>query len=301
MSESDHVKALIKEAETYRKQGLLNQAKAKYMDLLNFVENHEKFSKDKKLIDALNSKIKAVDNTLTEIDQAGETPELPEKVQDLISKLFSFSRNKDTAAIEGALALAKFGQYERAIAEFQRLIKAGTLPQVAASNMLSCHLTFSTPEAAVSQFKEWVAGDTFSKGDLKYLRGFLQNMLEKKGIRADLPEVSEAAPGEVKPAPKEEEVIDISSLCIALPGGPRKGEVVEFEVTFQSGNAISIIIPSKEKGILEAFKAGLRLSDMQCYSAMGVFNGSGVVSSKSMISSGPKRGDHTMDITIDGG
>ena len=75
---------------------------------------------------------------------------------------------------------------------------------------------------------------------------------------------------------------------------------MEFEVTFQSGNTISVIIPADEKQLLEAFKPGLRLPSMQCYSLIAVFNGSGVVSGKSEITSGPKKGNYTMDITIDG-
>jgi len=96
-------------------------------------------------------------------------------------------------------------------------------------------------------------------------------------------------------------VIAISSVCLTLPAGPRKGEVAEFDVTFQSGNAISIIIPGGHREVADSFEPGSRLQDIQCYSAMGVFNGHGTVTARSSISSGPKRGDFTLDLTIDSG
>ncbi len=107
--------------------------------------------------------------------------------------------------------------------------------------------------------------------------------------------------GKKKKKKKEEEVLDISSVGVQFENGPLKGQMEEFEVTFQTGNTISVIVPSDRKDLLGALEPGLRLKDMQCYSLIAVFNGSGVVSNKSEITSGPKRGHYTLDITIDGG
>ncbi|UCF56018.1 MAG: hypothetical protein JSW15_07880, partial [Deltaproteobacteria bacterium] len=293
------VKSLAREAELYRSQGLLDAAKEKYQELLQFIQNDERYSKDKKLVDAVSKKIQTVEENLTEVAEE-DKPELSEEVQNLIQKLFSFAKNKETAAIEGAVALAKFGQYEKALAEFKRLLNEGILPLEAAKNILRCHLTLSSPDVAIVQFKRWVSRNDFPKGDLKYLRGFLQNILEKRGIEADLPEVVVPAHEKAKRKKKEEEVLDISSVGVQFKNGPLKGEMVEFEVTFQSGNTVSVIIPADEKQLLEAFEPGLRLPNMQCYSLIAVFNGSGVVSGKSEITSGPKKGNYTLDITIDG-
>jgi len=300
MSDKKQVKSLAREAELYRSQGLLDAAKEKYQELLQFIQNHERYSKDKKLVDAVSKKIQTVEENLTEVAESQEKPELSEEVQNLIQKLFSFAKNKETAAIEGAVALAKFGQYEKALAEFKRLLNEGILPLEAAKNILRCHLTLSSPDVAIVQFKRWVSRNDFPKGDLKYLRGFLQNILEKRGIEADLPEVVVPAHEKAKRKKKEEEVLDISSVGVQFKNGPLKGEMVEFEVTFQSGNTVSVIIPADEKQLLEAFEPGLRLPNMQCYSLIAVFNGSGVVSGKSEITSGPKKGNYTLDITIDG-
>ncbi|KPK30384.1 MAG: hypothetical protein AMK69_03430 [Nitrospira bacterium SG8_3] len=307
MSDKEHIKALAREAEVYRSQGLLSGAKQKYQEILQFVQNHEHYSKDTKLLGTVNKKIKAIEENLSEVLEAPERPEVTEDVQNLIQKLFTFSKDQQTSKMEGAVALAKFGQYEKALKEFKRLLKEGILPLDAAKNILRCHLTLSSPDVAVYQFKRWMSRGDFSPGDLKYLRGFLQKYLEKRGIQAALPEVVEPPQGKAetkkkkKKKKKEEEVLDISSVGVQFQNGPLKGKMEEFEVTFQTGNTISVIIPSDRKDLLQSLEPGLRLKDMQCYSLIAVFNGSGVVSNKSVISSGPKRGHYTLDITIDGG
>jgi tetratricopeptide (TPR) repeat protein len=306
MSGKEHIKALAKEAEIYRTQGLLSGAKQKYQEILQFVQNHDHYAKDNKLIDAVNKKIKAIEENLAEVIEAPEKPEVSEDVQNLIQKLFSFSKDKETSVLEGAVALAKFGQYEKALTEFKRLLQEGVLPLEAAKNILRCHITLSSPDVAIYQFKRWVSRGDFSTGDLKYLRGFLQKYLEKRGIETALPEVVETPREKAQEQKKkgkkkkEEEVLDISSVGVQFPNGPLKGDMVEFEVTFQTGNTISIIIPADKKDLLETLQPGLRLKDMQCYSLIAVFNGSGVVSTKSMITSGPKKGYYTLDIKIDG-
>lgn len=305
MSDKEHIKTLAREAEVYRSQGLLSGAKQKYQEILQFVQNHNHYSKDKKLIDAVNEKIRAVEENLSEVLEAPERTEVSEDVQSLIQKLFSFSKDQQTSEMEGAVALAKFGQYEKALNEFKRLLKEGILPLDAAKNILRCHLTLSSPDVAIVQFKRWMSRGDFPPGDLKYLRGFLQKYLEKRGIEAALPEVVEAPQEKAerkkkKKKKKEEEVLDISSVGVQFQNGPLGGQMEEFEVTFQTGNTISVIIPSDRKDLLGALEPGLRLKDMQCYSLIAVFNGSGVVSNKSVITSGPKRGHYTLDITIDG-
>lgn len=300
MSDKERIKSLIREASLYQKQGLLEEAKEKYEEILAIIQNDEKYVRDKKLINAIQEKIQIMNKDLDEIDKSTETPTLSKEEQELISRLFSSSKDEDMAAIEGAVALAKFGQHEKALEEFQRLIEEGKMPVVAAKNSLMCHMAVSSPDAAIEQFTQWVSQETFSRNDLKYIRTFLENTLEKQDIKADLPMVDEAPPEEGEPEGKEGEILDISSVSVQLPNGLRKGEMVEFEVTFQLGNKISIIISSQQKDLADAFKTGLRLSGIRCFSPIAIFNARGTVSELRMITSGPRRGDHALDITIEG-
>lgn len=125
MSDREQIKSLIKEAEVYRNQGLLEESREAYGRALKFIEDHYQYSRNKDLVDSVKDKIQTIETDLAEVDRVTETPDLPQNIQDLIKKLFSFSQNQDIAAVEGAVALAKFGQYENSLAEFQKLIQGG--------------------------------------------------------------------------------------------------------------------------------------------------------------------------------
>jgi hypothetical protein len=74
--------------------------------------------------------------------------------------------------------------------------------------------------------------------------------------------------------------------------------MVEFDVNFQSGNMLSLIISKQDEELIEGLKAGMELVDIQFYSPIAIFNGAGIVASKTQIKSGPKQGDHCLDIRI---
>ena len=306
MSDKEKIKSLLKEASLYSNQGLLVEAKQKYTKVLEVIRNSKHYGGDAKLLEALQTKLKDLERNLEETLQDDGPPELAPEVQKLILQLFAFSNNTDMAAIEGAVALAKFGQYEKSMVEFKRLMQQGIMPLIAAKNILRCHQNLSSISGAITEFEQWVSEDALSPGHLVNLRAFLLEILDKEGIQADLPQITAAAPVEEKQpkdpkAPIEDkEIIDINLVSMKLMEGARKGELVEFDVTFQAGNTVSFTIPSDDKDLLEALKPGKRLNQMQCYSMLAVFNGSGVVSGKTRITSGPKRGDYTLDVTIDG-
>ena len=117
MSLKDQIKAILQEAELYKKQGLLAEAKDKYKAASDIIYHNEQIKNRDSLIAAITSKINALDSDSDLLEHEPDSPELSEKAQDLIKKLFSFSekKDKDEAVLEGAIALAKFGQYEKAV------------------------------------------------------------------------------------------------------------------------------------------------------------------------------------------
>jgi tetratricopeptide (TPR) repeat protein len=300
MSDKEKIKALLKEASLYESQGLFVEARQKYEKVLKTIHESKQYRGDQQLLDALNSKIQTLEKKLQATLEDESAPELTPEVKNLILELFSFSRSKNTAAIEGAVALAKFGQYEKAMDEFKRLLQEGVMPLAAAKNILRCHQNLSSIHNAIAEFEKWLAEGTLSHENLSSLREFLADLLVQEGIEAILPEVAAPPPDEPIEPMDEEDIIDINLVSMKLQEGPRKGELVEFDVAFQTGNTVSITVPSDDEDLLEALKPGKRLSQMQCYSMLAVFNGSGVVSGKTRITSGPKRGDFTLDVTIDG-
>ena len=301
MPGQDYIKSMIKEAELYRNQGLLAQSKETYLKVRQFVEKSQSFRNHDKLTNAISDKIRSIEDDLATVNHEKPAPDLSPDVQNLIKNLFSFSKSEDTAAIEGAMALAKFGQYERALSEFNRLLKDGTMPLVAAKNIIRCHLALSSPNEAIEQYERWLSSDLLSKGQLEKARLFLQNILERKGIKVNLTSVDRLSSEADGGTGKDGDVLDISSVGVKLIDGPRKGKMIEFDVTFQSGDIISVVVSSNEKDLIELLNLGIVLPDMQFYSPIAIFKGKGVVSGKTKIQSGPKQGDYMLDIKIESG
>ena len=136
------IKILLKEAEIFHSQGLLDEAMGKYNKATELIKSDEQLKSSKKLIHGISEKISALKKDLTKVHEAPKKPDVSTKVQNLIKKMFLFSAKKDedTIALDGAIALAKFGQYNKALKEFNELLKKDSLRVVAAKNILRCHM-----------------------------------------------------------------------------------------------------------------------------------------------------------------
>ena len=305
MDLAKQIKTLIKEAELYKSQGLLNESKQKFDSARKLILKNEKIKNRQNLIDAISKKIKAVEKGIDKIAKAAATPELSAKVQDLVKKLFAFSEdsNDDLAELEGAIALAKFGQYERALIEFNKLIKKDSIRVVTAKNIIKCHMELSSVEDAVDQYRQWLSSGIFTKGQSDNLRLFFEKILDKKGIdKTVLPsdeelELDEKAKIDAY-TEEGEEFLDIISIGITMNNGPTKGVTVEFDVSFQSGNLISLIISGRDIKMIDDLKVGTILNDVQFFSPIAILNGKCLIAAKKKIEAGPKHGDYSVDIRI---
>ena len=108
----------------------------------------------------------------------------------------------------------------------------------------------------------------------------------------------EKSEAESEGKPKSEDVLDVNSIGITVDSGPQKGHVFEFKVRFQLGKVVSLLIPSRDKNVIENFKIGSEIHGVQYYSNVGLFNGSGLVSAVKEITIGPLRGDYCVDIEV---
>jgi len=272
----------------------------------------EKLKNKESLLKAIQEKIQALNSTRERVEKGPATPELSKKAQDLIKNLFAFSESKDEDAdvLEGAVALAKFGQFDRALIELNALLQKENIRVEAAKNILRCHLASSSTEEAVNQYHQWFSGDLFPPNQLEGVRGYLEEILTKKGLSVLLPsplgasdtqdlglalEIESTDPA---PAEAEEEFLDITSIGITFDSGPRKGKMIEFDVNFQSGNMLSLIISRKDQDLIEGLAEGMKLKEVQFFSPIAIFNGVGCVASKTQIKAGPKQGDFCLDIRI---
>jgi tetratricopeptide (TPR) repeat protein len=302
MDLKSQIKALFKEAELYRTQGLLEEAKKKYSLVADLIQENEGLSNRDYLLDALGKKMDAVDQDSERINEASRAPALSTKVQDLIKKLFSFSgeEDKDSSDLEGAIALAKFGQFERAIVEFNKLVKRDALRVVAAKNVIRCHVALSDFENASNQFSQWRSSVDFSSEELERVRVFLQEVLEKKGVDKKLIPLAERTEEATEDEVPSDELLDIVSIGMTLVRGSKKGRFVELDVNFQRGNTISLMISGEDRDLMENLQVGVKLNEVEFSSPFAVFKGAGVVSAKTQIDAGPKQGDYMLDIKIRG-
>jgi tetratricopeptide (TPR) repeat protein len=295
MSEMEHVRSLVKQAAVYRAQGLLAESRGKYEEILSFLGRNQQLQNIEKFTQAVRERLSDVDRDLAEVRSAPKTPDLSPQLQNLIKKLFTFSKTKEVGAIEGAMALAKFGQYEEAVNELQKLLKEGILPTVTAKNILRCYLALSLPQAAIEQFKEWIRNESLSREDLKYVRDFLVSALKNKGLTDMVPELS----GEIQNSVKsQDDFLDISSIKIHFHDGKRHRYAVELDVIYQVGNLTSIVVSPADRALLDSLRLGKTLHDIQFYTPVTVFRGAGIISKKSVIEKGPRKDSYLIDIAM---
>ena len=166
-------------------------------------------------------------------------------------------------------------------------------------------MALNSIDEAVVQYEKWLSSGLFPEENLKKIHFFLENILEKKGSKKILPHAPNTNKSQ-DPKGNEsydsqlenEEFLDISSITITLNEGSLKGKLVEFDVSFQSGNIISVIIPEKDKNLIENLVIGATLNDVQFYSPIAIFKGNGLISAKTRIQAGPKKGNYRMDIKV---
>ena len=134
---------LLRQAEVYQEQGLLEESLDAYCTALEHIEGHETLSRNMDLVQSMKEKIRAVEAEIAELGLETELPELPQEIIELIGRLFSFSKDQGIACIERAVALAEFGQFEKSLEEFQRLVQKDTKPKVE-RKMLDLSVQFNT-------------------------------------------------------------------------------------------------------------------------------------------------------------
>lgn len=325
------IKNLLKEAELYHNQGLLYEAVAKYNDATELIQKNEQLKNKKSLLEGISKKINALKKDISKIELAPKRPEVSGNIQDLIKKMYAFSpdMDEDAKALEGAVALAKFGQFKRAILEFNELLKKDSTRVDAAKNVLRCHVALFSIKEAITQYEKWLLDDLFNPNQLNIVYTFFENLLKSEGVEETLPKTKEEvdevkvrassiidqlpvsdaedaeldkseaeSEGEIESEAGREDVLDVNSIGITVDSGPQKGDVYEFKVRFQLGKVVSLLIPNRDKDVIENFKVGSEIKDVQYYSNVGLFKGSGLVSAVKEITIGPLRGDYCVDIEV---
>ena len=302
MNISLQIKSLLSQAELYRSQGLFSEAREKYNAASDMILKIDKLKNKDHLLKAISGKIQSLDKKTEKVETGPSSPELSEKGQNLIKNLFGEND------LEKAVALAKFGQFERAINELEQLLKDDVYRVDAGKNILRCKMASASVEDAIDQYNKWLSGELFSGSQLESIRAYLQPIIDRKGLETTLPSPEASVEMDETPVQSggiefnmpepEEDILDITSIGITFTSGTHKGKMVEFDVNFQSGGMLSLIISKNDRGLIEDLKEGDHLDDVQYYSPIAMFKGTAVVANKTEIKTGPKQGDYCLDVRV---
>jgi len=293
------LKNLLETAKLYRSQGLLFEAKGKYEDAAALIQEAGLIKDGQNLTDIISKKISGVKKAIERIEKQPTLPEVSEENQDVIKELFSDTtgKDKDAAVVEGAITLAKFGQFDRALKDLNELLKSAPARMNAAKNILRCHMARTSIEDAVVQFQKWQSSDIFTKGQLITIRLFLEVFRFdnfKENISMQLKNPADVEKLEITNG----KIPDICSMIITLVKGPLKGVTFVLDVRFQIRNVITLFIEEHKEELLESFEVGKNLDNLQFNTTIAIFKGKGIVAEKIRIDSGTRQGDYRIDIQV---
>jgi tetratricopeptide (TPR) repeat protein len=184
------VKSLIKEADLYRSQGLLAESKGIFEDVLNIIRSRLSPQDGENFLSAISTKIEALEKEIIRVEKKVLSPDMSKESQDLITKMFTAEEGEDQnkSALEGAKALIKFGQFDRAKDELQKLLQIDVLRTEAAKQILNCFFLEFKYDDALGQYEEWRRDPQFSKQQINTLENFITNTFKTKDIDKKLPE-----------------------------------------------------------------------------------------------------------------
>lgn len=299
MDVKKQIKSHLNQAEIYKSQGLLNEAAEKYLSAGKLIQaNARSISNHKSLIASISRKIKQIKEEIVRLEKTPADQEMSEQVQEIIRTKFAFAKDSDAAELEGALALAKFGQYQKAIDELKKILGSEETPGIrleAAKNLIRCYGAVDGFEEAAAIYRNWLASTAFPANQMEALRAFFQQIVDRKGVDIQLPAATAESPPETETeAMTSEEILDVSSVGITLG----EGKTREYDISFQSGNVINLLVPDRDKELLEMMTPDGILEQVQFYSPIAMFDGKARVVSKSRIESGPKQGSFSVDIEV---
>ncbi|MFO7931741.1 MAG: hypothetical protein ACQETG_04620 [Thermodesulfobacteriota bacterium] len=300
MNQAEKIKQMIREAELYRSQGLINEALETYRSLEDLIRNNSRIKNRDSMLSKITSRINLLSKSSETLNSPGDPPELSERAQSLIKEMFSFDDPgvMGSAAMGGAISLAEFGQYKKAKQEFEALFDYDDLRLEAAGKILEYGLRHVPHEELRGIYGQWLSDSRFSENEIEKLGEMLRELLGPAGVEESPAVYTDDQPQEHATEIDDDDILDISAVSFQLPSGPRQGEKVELEVNFQSGRRLNLIVPKQGRDTFNSLETGAKIHGVVFYSSVAIFSGMVSVSSKKEITAGPKQGDFSMDLEI---
>ena len=299
MSLKSRIQTLLKEIEVYSAHALYTDARQKCVELAGLIEGSDNIRKKKELLRAVSKRRRCIERAAHNFEENGKQEKLSDKEMDLVESLVSVSEKEgdDAANWEAARACLVMGQFDKALDKFNRLIDNRYQLLSTAKNVLRCYIGLSCMDDAVEKYDEWFQSGIFSPDELENIRTYLLVNLKKRNIDRPLP-VPDAAAGPDRQAGAGEGCIDILSVKLTANGKSNEQAQASLDVHSQKGTTISVIVPKSNKALLEIFKNGRRIKNVELHSSSIVFTDHCLVSDKRQIASGPNKGDYAVSMIV---
>lgn len=297
MNANAKISSMLKEAELYRKQGLLDETLHQYKKIKKILLRQENAKNKEALLKKIDSKIEVVQAELNAFLESKEIPEVSEDVRKIMRTMFSLNDPavKGSSLLGEAIALAEFGQYDAALKAFERLLDFDHLRMDAAQKILVYSLEFKGEKETIQLVKHWESDHRFSIENRNFLVKHLQDLVKNAKTNQD---PDESDPAEPESDLRDNDVLDITAVRIHLPKGPGEGRKVKLSVNFQHGTNLNVVVPRSQPEIAQALQAGDFIKEVRFYSPAAIFSGTIYVALTRQIHFGPQNGDTSINLKI---
>ncbi|MFC1859430.1 tetratricopeptide repeat protein [Thermodesulfobacteriota bacterium] len=292
MDVKSQIRLRLKEAQIYQTHGLFGEAKTFYREAVELIRNNPDLANRQKLLGHIAKLLKKLNSEAEKIRASETSPELTELQHQVVKEEAFVSKDgkTDAATFQVAATLLGFGQFNKALHEFNSLLKSTSFRVPAAKNILRCQVAVASTDKAVKQYSNWLQNDRFPPEEIATLRSLLLGILKRKGIEAKLPELSVEVPDSSFEKTKED-FSDIISVMMSVVDSSQNTRTLDFDVSSQSGGVISVIVPREEDVLIDRLNVGSMLEEIRFFTPEAMFSDDCTVTSKTRINSGPKSGD----------
>ncbi len=298
MNPESRILSMLKEAELYRQQGLLEETLQQYRKIEKTIRGHKTAKNKEALLEKVLKKKQAVEKEFQVYLESREIPEVSDKVRKLMRSMFSLDdpEVKGSSLLGEAIALAGFGQYDAAVEALERLLDIESLRLDAAKKLIAYTLEFKGKQKAIGMIRKLEADNRFSMEDRNNLIKYLQEQLKitDMGKNPALKQMQEPD-SEIS----DSDVFDISAIRLKKTESQgKKDNRQKLNIIFQHGTKINIIVPRDQKDLSSVFQTGRTVEGVVCYSTMGTFSSTMYVLLNRTIDFGPHNGDASINLKI---
>jgi tetratricopeptide (TPR) repeat protein len=299
MNAKDRIVLHLKQASVYQAHGLFAEAMKCYKEAAALVDTAGESSAKQKLTARISEQVNILKAEAAKVSALENTPNLTAVEQQVVQNAMGGpeKQSRGEAKFQVAATLMGFGQFNKALSEFDALLHQSEYRVSAAKNILRCQIAVGSSELAVRQYNQWLENEAFSEEELDTIRIFLEGILRRKGSQERLARRS-AKPAEEASFPEEEEVFDVMAVVLPDVCKTRPQTPPVFDVTSQSADFVSLIVPASEKELVANLKPGARLERVSFYTPEAFFFDDCVVSSRLRIDEGRRFGDFSVTLKL---